>query len=291
LQGSENLSMEQYLKRLDEMANQVKVETQRHFYIFHDHPEGYRNSEGYFRMLYLFTVLQQDFGVHYNPERITPVGVFEPNEVFFADSRDVFIHGLIDARRRMGTCASLPVLYVAVGRRLDYPLKLVPTKNHLFIRWEDGRERFNIDGTAMGMNVYDDAKYREFPFPVSDEEIKEFGYLKSMTPAEELQAFLAQRGHCLLAMGKLDEGIAAHESALRFAPDKREEQLILADMKQEVAMRRTQASFARVVEMEQLNRQRPRQSPVLPPEPEGLPKTVIPDPNPLKQMQNQFNSP
>ena len=29
-----------------------------------------------------------------------------------------------------GTCSSLPVLQVAVGRRLGYPLKLVTTKGH-----------------------------------------------------------------------------------------------------------------------------------------------------------------
>ena len=189
------------------MAECVRSETIRHSYRFKDHPSEYRNSEGYFRMLLFFTVLQQDFGIHYNPDRITPVGVFEPNNVFFTDSRDVFINGAIDPERRMGTCASLPVIYVAVGRRLGYPLKLVPTKNHLFIRWEDKHERFNIDGTSLGLNVYDDDKYRQWPFPVSEAEMRKFGYLKSMTPPEELCAFLALRGHCLLAAGQTGGGI------------------------------------------------------------------------------------
>ena len=33
---------------------------------------------------------------------------------------------------------------MAVGRRLGYPLKLVTTKGHLFVRWEGAGERFNI---------------------------------------------------------------------------------------------------------------------------------------------------
>jgi Transglutaminase-like superfamily len=317
LKGSEKLDLVASLKTLDLMAETVRFETSRNSYRFAEHPAEYYNSPGYFRMLYLFTVLQRDGGLHYNPDRITPIGVFEPNDVFFADSRDIFIHGLLDPDRRSGTCASLPVIYVAVGRRLGYPLKLVPTKNHLFIRWEDEHERFNIDGTSVGLNVYDDQKYKEWPFPVSDDEIKEFGYLKSMTPARELSAFLAMRGHCLLAMGRLQEGLAAHEAALRFAPENREQQLILADVKEEVAYRSAsldllppeqlqrgaipvdinspQADAARGAWLaEQLSRQKRGELPATASGPQGVPgyvPTVIPDPNPLKQIQNQFNKP
>jgi hypothetical protein len=44
------------------------------------------------------------------------------------------------------------VLYVAIGRRLGYPLKLVECKGHLFVRWEDAKERFNIEGTSRGLH-------------------------------------------------------------------------------------------------------------------------------------------
>lgn len=44
------------------------------------------------------------------------------------------------------------MLYVAIGRRLGYPLKLVECKGHLFVRWEDAKERFNIEGTSRGLH-------------------------------------------------------------------------------------------------------------------------------------------
>ena len=311
LNGSENLDVAAFVKRLDQMAEYVRAETARHNYKLRE-PE-FRNSEGYFRMLYLFTVLQQDLHIHYNPDRITQIGEFEPNQDFFADSRDVFIHGLIETNRLMGTCASLPVLYVAVGRRLGYPLKLVATKNHLFVRWEDRRERFNMDATGIGMSVFDDDHYRGWPFPVSAQEEKEFGYLKSMTPAEELRVFLCLRGHCLLVMGKLDEAVAAHEAALRFAPDNKEQQLILVATQEEVAMRRARLEF---LPPEQLQRgaipidldshemrfahgqQRSRVTRVAMPLPAGQPVGIpgyaparFPEPNPLKQIQSQFQTP
>ena len=108
---AEGLDVEDSLRRLDGIAKRVESETTRHYCKFRNHPEEFNGSEGYFRMLLMAVVLQEDLRISYNPERITEVGRFEPNDIFFADSRDIFIHGLIGDDRRMGTCASLPVLY------------------------------------------------------------------------------------------------------------------------------------------------------------------------------------
>jgi len=62
-----------------------------------------------------------------------------------------------------GTSSSLPVLYVAGGRRLHCALSLVGAKCHLFLRWEDQTTRLNIEGALLGMNTYDDAHYRAWP--------------------------------------------------------------------------------------------------------------------------------
>lgn len=284
LSGSAGLDIKACLKRLDAMAASVEFETSRHAYRFREHPEAFRNSEGYFKMLFLFTVLQQDYGIHYNPARITDAGVFEPNSVFFADSRDIFIHGLLDPDRRTGTCASMPVLYLAVGRRLHYPLFLAPTKNHLFIRWEDRRERFNVDGTAVGLSVYDDDRYRQWPLPVTKQEEDEFGYLRSMTSAEELAAFLTLRGHCLFAAGRLDDGLACFSSAVRLAPGRPEQALILADARREVAQRRVPPSLLppEQVWLAQAPNVRTRI-------PLSQSQLSLPDPNPLVQLQQIQN--
>ena len=159
LHGAENLNLADACEKLDGIAHSVEFETKRHFYRFGDKPSDYNNSEGFFRMLVLSTVLQEDFGIHYNPDRITEPGVFAGNQTFFSDSADVFIHGLI-GERRSGTCSSMPVFYVAIGRRLGYPLKLVSCKNHLFVRWEDERQRFNIEATGVGFNSFDDEYYK-----------------------------------------------------------------------------------------------------------------------------------
>lgn len=237
LRGSENSDLDKSLNRLDEMAARVRLETDRNMHRFRSNPAEYENSEPYYRMAMLVTVLQQDFGIRYNPDRVTPVGVFESNEKFFADSRDVFIHGLT-GETKSGTCSSLPAFYIAVGRRLKYPLSLVSAKCHLFVRWEDQQTRLNIDVSGLGMNSHDDDFYRTWPYPMTPTEEKEMGYLKSMTATEECAVFFSTRGHCLRAAGRFDEALAAHEQSCRILPDARIYQIILDIAKREDAARK-----------------------------------------------------
>jgi hypothetical protein len=236
LRGSENLDLDKSLNRLDEMATRVRLETERNMHRFRSKPTEYANSEPYYCMAMLVTVLQQDFGIIYNPDRVTPVGVFESNDKFFADSRDVFIHGLT-GETKSGTCSSLPAFYIAVGRRLKYPLSLVSAKNHLFVRWEDQETRLNIEAAGVGMNTYDDAHYRKWPYPMTAQEEKDNGFIKRMTAAEECAVFLSTRGQCLMAAGRSDEALAAHEQAVHLAPQAKLYGIILEIAKREAAAR------------------------------------------------------
>jgi hypothetical protein len=209
LPGAENLDIDQRLATLDRWAARVKHETDRHLYRFAQNPGNYENSEGYFRMLMLVTVLQQDFGVHYNKQRI--------RDVDFRRSQDLFIHGMIGDDNG-GTCVSMPAIYTAVARRLGYPVKLVLTKSHTFCRWDAPNDRINIEGTNQGMNSFSDEYYLTWPEKVSEAEARHNRYLISLTPAEELASFLASRGHCLIDNGRTKEAFDAYAAANRLAP-------------------------------------------------------------------------
>jgi len=210
----------QCLTVLDLWAKHVASETQRNLHRFYENPGEGDNSEAKWRMLMLATVLQQDLQVRYNPARIETPEASSPNDDFFADSSDVFLHGLLGPRH-MGTCSSMPVLYVAVGRRIGYPLKLVATKGHLFVRWQDsrGKEQFNFEGSGRGGEFYPDEYYRRWPFPTCDQEIQAGHYLKSMTPQEELAVFLTIRGAVLKSAGRLAEARLAFERAHAIVPE------------------------------------------------------------------------
>ena len=179
----------------------------------------------------------------------------------------------------------MPVLYVAVGRRLGYPLKLVPTQNHLFVRWEGSRDRFNVDATGRGMNMYDDDHFRQWPVPITPEDEEVLGYLKSMTARDELITFLGLRGHCLMAMGRLNEGVAMHELALRYSPESRLQQLILASARAEAQPRRS--PFDYLPSEQRPDWPQPRRVFVRQPDMPGAQAPIPADPNPLNQIRNQ----
>ncbi len=212
-----SLALKESLERLDGWAARVRTETERHRHRFKRAPVEFEHSEGFFKMLMMAVVLAEDFGVHYLANRqINPASAAD-RDGFFADPSAVFLYGVLGPKPG-GTCSSLPVLHVAIGRRLGYPLKLVTTKGHLLVRWEGQGERFNVEVSGQGLNRFDDAYYRKWPFSVTDEEVAAEGYLKSLSAPEELAVFLSIRGMCLREAGRLQEAADAFASAARFAP-------------------------------------------------------------------------
>ncbi len=212
LPGTENLDIPAALAQLDAWAAKVRFETDRHLYRAADprYAEHYAHSEARLRAEFIVQCLQEDCGVRYNPERI-----YEPD---FRDSRDTFLNGMLPGAKG-GTCASMPVMYVAIGRRLGYPMKLVAAKEHLFCRWDDGQERFNIEGAGNGGIDYPpDDYYRTWPKPISDADMATGVFLTSMSAAEELAGFLHHRGMCLHQNGRLPEARAAFAEAHRLQP-------------------------------------------------------------------------
>jgi hypothetical protein len=147
LPGAEHVDGLAVSRRLDRWACQVRKSTQRLESHFESNPDAFHGSHACFRMAALTTVLQRDLGVR-------PTEKLNGPNPDLSDSRDLFLHGPLDGRP--GTCSSLPPLYAAVGRRLGYPLRLVSSPFHLFLRWDDGEERFNVECTSLGFFTPDD---------------------------------------------------------------------------------------------------------------------------------------
>ncbi len=208
LPGAENLNVEECLATLDQWAQHIKAETDRNHHRFKEDPATYANSEAFYKMLMMAVVLYEDYGVRYNPKLITSPEATVANDHFFADSRDILIHGLVGPQH-LGTCSSMPILYIALGRRLDYPLKLVKAKGHLFMRWDSPTEKFDMDATGKGLDKEDDEFYKKWPFPLSEADIQAEDYLKSLSAREELSVFLSIRGECQTDNGQLGDALAS----------------------------------------------------------------------------------
>ena len=217
LSGCEQVNVSNSLAVLDQWVVRVKSETERHNYRFERNPAEFEHSRGFYKLLMLAVVLAEDYQIHYRTDRQVGPDSAAMNDGFFANAQDVFLPGLL-GEQRAGTCSSMPALYVAIGRRLGYPMKLVTTKGHLFVRWEGEGERLNLEVTGNGLNRFPDDYYRHWPFEVTEAEVAAEGYLKSLSPAEELAVFLSIRAMCLREAGKLGEAAEAFEAAAKLAP-------------------------------------------------------------------------
>jgi hypothetical protein len=132
------------------------------------------------------------FGVKYTGDKLDP-----------SKPEQSFVYGLID--RRVGTCASMPVLYMAIGHRLGWPIHGVVSKDHMWARWDDGipadkgGKRFNLEATT----ATSDGLMGEFASTTDEEYAKDLGTpqiavrsgsdMTSLTPRETLGVYLQSR--------------------------------------------------------------------------------------------------
>jgi len=173
-------------RRVDEMASSCARFIERVMPQFRGKDCDYPASESQFRIQAMITHLQRDLGVRHNPHCRADNVVLQP-----ADS---FLHGILHGKG--GTCGSLPILYAAVGRRLRYPITLVTARSHLFCRWRSETEQFNIEASGDGVSFFPDEHYRSERFAVPLLTVLTCGYLKDLSPTEEVAELLAQRGEC-----------------------------------------------------------------------------------------------
>jgi hypothetical protein len=201
LPDSDWLQPEVCLRRLDEDAAFVKDFTEHHFPVFREQPETWGGFEPRFRVWALVRSLQKHKGVLYNPAKTAKDAVFE--------TADYFLFGIVQGQG--GSCASLPVYFTAVGRRLGYPLKLASTRgepwSHLFCRWDDGKDYFNLETSAGVLAYPPDEHYRTGQYENSAETIELGRLLVSKTPEDELCGFLCQRAHRWVDFGNYREAM------------------------------------------------------------------------------------
>lgn len=224
LPGTEALDVKECLATLAQWTDRIALLTENHRPLFQQRRGEFENSEPLWRVCCIARVLEHECGIHYVQAEMD-----KDSPADWRQSDRHLIHGLLGPQRH-GACASLPVLLAAIGRRLDYPIKLVHSPGHVFARW-DGldhpepawREKRNFEFSG-GLDSHTDEHYHHSPVKWSPElHATERArsvplYLRSLTPAEELASFLVQRGHALEAYERFPEAWAAYAAASTLAP-------------------------------------------------------------------------
>jgi len=232
LPSSTNLDIEQSLKTLDEWAREVKEETDRNYHRFVEHPEKFKNSLGYYRMAVMAAVLCQDLRVHYDPQREKELfdnnyftnreSYGEAEQHFFSDASDFFLQGLV-SDKRYGTCASMPYLYVAIGRRLGYPVSIAGAYTHSYVYYDEGNgKHFNVEATEdRGFVTPSDDEYLHPPWgaPSDPNYYKTRDMLQPLSNRESMGHLLGSRAAVFRATGQHGEEARTWEIATNYFPD------------------------------------------------------------------------
>jgi len=219
LPGAENLNIEAMLKLLDICARRCRAFIEQRIPRYK--PSGRFDTLAKFRIGAMVEVLVRQLGVKYNP--LIDDGTAGTVAKEITDPADRFIHGLLGPRRT-GTCASLPVALIAVGRRLGYPLKWVLAPSHCFCRWDSPEEKFNIEYDECGVRFYSDEHYTHWPHEWDAKLWKSERtapyYLISLTPQQELAHCAFNRAYQLNIVGgrRRLEAMATMQIAKKFWP-------------------------------------------------------------------------
>lgn len=128
------------------------------------------------------------------------------------DPDDLFLHKVLE--RKQGYCLSLSVLYLSIAERLGLPVYGVVVPGHFFVRYDDGKTRFNIETTSYGNTAPDEHYKNKFKAPKHLQSL----YMKSLTKKQTVGCFFNNLGNCYLQVGETERAFQILSDAVRINP-------------------------------------------------------------------------
>ena len=130
-----------------------------------------------------------------------------------SDPNDLFLHTVLDEKH--GYCLSLSVLYLSLAERLGIPLYGVVVPGHFYVRYDDGRKRFNIETTSEGGSAPDEHYINRFNVPKGNNNSI---YMKNLNKIQTLGCFFNNLGNSYDEVGNKESALLALERAVEINP-------------------------------------------------------------------------
>jgi len=188
-------------QQLDHWANEVRK-------TLADDPMGFeREKEKWgtrlrFELTVMGSVLMEDHQVRY----------VEKLDHCNADHK--FAQGVL--KSSTGSCATLPVVWAALGQRLGYPIKIALAPGHLYCVVNTGAEKINIETTASAhLSMNSDEKIRQW---CPDALVKDGTFMRPLSNRELIGLFLMIRGEVWGARLEHEKSIADMGHAFKVIP-------------------------------------------------------------------------
>lgn len=174
------------------------------------------------------------FGKYENPnDKIAALNTFlfkpgywNDNIIFSYDDTDLkvrekdnrFINGFISSKK--GSCITMPLLYIILGERLDWPLFPVRASKHFYVKYvldnPDPNFQENIETTAGGGYFSDETYKKDLNIP--DRAIKQGKDLRELSKREYLASLLVINANQYWEKGNREKAKATFELAIENDP-------------------------------------------------------------------------
>jgi len=126
--------------------------------------------------------------------------------------------------RKQGNCLSTSTLYVLVGKSLNLPIRMVLVPRHAYARWDDGREKINIETTYGGAEM-PDARYLSGVTQPAPDDIEKLGWGKSLDESHVVAELLAVAAGHRTGEGRIEDALKLLEQAQAAMPERRDIEL------------------------------------------------------------------
>mgnify|MGYP000091368884 CR=1 FL=1 len=188
-------------RQLDRWADEVRA-------LLAQDPQGFEKDREKWKtrrrleLAVMGSVLKDDHSVRYvdkidhaNPEHKFSTGIF---------------------RNGTGTCASLPVIWTALGRRLGHPITLALAPEHLYCICDDGTEKINIEATGSShLGIRDEAAItKECPAEL----VKNGTFMRPLSNREIVGVFLDFRAQVWAARKDFEKALSDSQRAHELVP-------------------------------------------------------------------------
>lgn len=187
VKGQENTDYSHYCNTVDKWTSQFSLKLREAEQLFNNSPHIWKNDIDFFRMGMLSSFLEHEIKIAYNEKQKYI------KAIRYKNLGDLFLYGLIDTK--MGTCATMPTLHVAIGRRLGWPVSLACIGHHFVCRFDNGEKVYNLETTATDRGGYSLGTDKECIqwYSIPEQAIKSGSDLRSFSAREMLGTFIAFR--------------------------------------------------------------------------------------------------
>ena len=118
--------------------------------------------------------------------------------------------------RKQGYCVGIVSLYLALANELDLPMFAVPTPSHVFLRYDDGESRINIETFQRGAYISDEEYIRDHRIPESS--VRKGVFLRNLTGEEFLSQIHNNLGVIYAKRGDYENAAGQYREARHLDP-------------------------------------------------------------------------